>query len=152
MFSVYSRNGWGLVLALGVGALPVAKDASAAESPLQASMQCERASEPGRVRCTVEVRAPFGRSITWADVVILSLPDFASSLRGRIGPADTLSQDASMIRWALGLVARRKGQGDVRARVRLVVCDAAPEGALSAERQIRCAPVVVPLSASLSVG
>ena len=108
-------------------------------------MQCDHASEPGRVRCTVEVRIEGGRTLAWADVEILSLPDFASALKGRIGPQDALTHDATSTRWALGLVARRAGQGEVRARVRVVACS---PGATPS----RCAPVTVEVSAHLTVG
>jgi hypothetical protein len=40
-----------------------AGEASASEPPLSATMQCDRATEPGRVRCSVEARATGGRSI-----------------------------------------------------------------------------------------
>lgn len=95
------------------------------------------------MRCTVEVRLEPGgaRTLAWADVEILALPDFASALKGRIGPQDALSRDASSTKWALGLVARRAGQGDVRARVRLVACEGK-----------RCAPVTVEVKAAITVG
>jgi hypothetical protein len=122
--------------------------AGAGEGEVQASMQCDRASEPGRVRCTVETRVEGGRTIAWADVEILSLPDFASALKGRIGPQDALSRDATSTKWALGLVARRAGQGEVKARVRVVACEAAPPGS----PRTKCAPVIVEVKAQVIVG
>lgn len=113
----------------------------APDSDVHASMQCDRASEPGRVRCTVEVRIDAGRTLSWADVEILSLPDFASALKGRIGPQDALARDPASTKWALGLVARRPGQGEVKARVRLVACEGK-----------RCVPVIVEVRAQISVG
>jgi hypothetical protein len=122
--------------------------ASAAPEPslpsLTATMQCDRAAEAGRVRCSIEARAGDGRTIGWADAVLLSLPDFASALKGRIGHADATSREASHIRWALGLVARRAGQGEARARVRAVVCEAAAPS--------RCVPVTVEVHAIVVVG
>lgn len=122
---------------------PPAPPSPSPAADVHASMQCDRASEPGRVRCTVEVRLEPGgaRTLAWADVEILALPDFASALKGRIGPQDALSRDASSTKWALGLVARRAGQGDVRARVRLVACEGK-----------RCAPVTVEVKAAITVG
>jgi hypothetical protein len=111
------------------------------DADVHASMQCDRANEPGRVRCTVEVGLEGGRTLSWADVELLSLPDFASALKGRIGPEDALARDGTSTKWALGLVARRAGQGEVRARVRLVACQGK-----------RCGPVVVEVRASVSVG
>lgn len=118
--------------------------AQAADTDVRASMQCDRASEPGRVRCTVEARIEGGRTMAWADVEILALPDFASALKGRIGPQDALTRDATSTKWALGLVARRGGQGEARARVRIVACDAAPAQ--------RCVPVTVEVKATVIVG
>lgn len=107
-------------------------------------MQCDRAFEPGRVRCSIEARAEAGRSIAWADAVILSLPEFATALKGRIGREDATARDASHVKWAFGLVARRGGQGEARARVRVVACEG--EGAS------RCAPVTVDVRANVVVG
>jgi hypothetical protein len=129
------------------------------EPGLRAWMQCDRASEPGRVRCTVEVRVEAGATLAWADVALVSLPDFASALKGRIGPQDALSHDPASTKWALGLVARRAGQGEVRARVRGVVCEAAPAveggavgGPVSPAPVQRCMPLTVVVSAGVSVG
>jgi hypothetical protein len=90
----------------------------------RAIMTCERAEAPGRVHCDVEARVAPGESITWGDVVISRTPAFAAALRGRIGPHDATSHQADSWRWALALVAREKGTGDVEGRVRLVVCKA----------------------------
>jgi hypothetical protein len=134
--------------ALALGALAAITFASGGargqakpDSDVHASMQCDRATEPGRVRCSVELRIDGGRTLSWADVEILALPDFASALKGRIGPQDALTRDAASTRWALGLVARRAGQGEARARVRLVACEAK-----------RCAPVTVEVRAQVTVG
>jgi hypothetical protein len=89
----------------------------------RASMTCDRADGPGRVRCDVEARVSPGESITWGDVVILRTPPFATALRGRIGPHEATVREPDVWRWALALVARTKGTGDVDARVRLVVCE-----------------------------
>ncbi len=127
--------------------------AQAADGDVHASMQCDRASEPGRVRCTVEARIDGGRTLAWADVEILALPDFASALKGRIGPQDALARDATSTKWALALVARRGGQGEARARVRVVACDAAPPAASGGPSPSpRCNPVVVEVKATVSVG
>lgn len=86
------------------------------------SMTCDRVDGPGRVRCDVEARVSSGESITWGDVVILRTPSFVEALRGRIGPHETTVREPEVWRWALALVARAKGVGDVDARVRVVVC------------------------------
>jgi hypothetical protein len=148
-------------LGLSVGATVVGPARAQQASPesdvkdVKASMQCDRASEPGRVRCSVETRIEGGRTIAWADVEILSLPEFASALKGRIGPQDAVARDATSAKWGLGLVAKRAGQGDVRARVRIVACEAprsAPsDGATAPPPPSRCVPVTVEVKAQITV-
>jgi hypothetical protein len=119
---------------------------------VKASMQCDRASEPGRVRCSVEARIEGGRTIAWADVEILSLPDFASALKGRIAPQDAVARDATSAKWGLGLVAKHAGQGEARARVRIVACDAPRPAASGAPAPPpRCTPVTVEVKAQVTV-
>jgi hypothetical protein len=120
------------------------------EGDVSASMQCDKASEPGRVRCSVEVRTKNGRSLAWADVAILELPNFAAALKGRIGADGVVSHDATTEKWAFGIVARSTGRGDARARVRMVVCEAAPGDAEAGAG--RCAPVTLDVKAVIQVG
>ena len=115
--------------------------ARADDAPLTATMQCDRAVEPGRVRCTVEARAAVGRTLQWADVAIVETPAFAQALKGRLAPADSIAKDATSERWAFGLIAKKTGDGNVKANVRAVVCSGD-----------KCAPVVVAVSASVHVG
>jgi hypothetical protein len=96
--------------------------ALAADAPALESMQCDRAGEPGRVRCSVETLATAGKSIEWAEVEIVSVPDFAIALRGRVGPLDAASKEATRWRFALALASKRSGRGEVVARVRVVEC------------------------------
>ena len=142
----------GLGLATGATVTTRANAQAAPESDVKASMQCDRASEPGRVRCSVETRIEGGRTLAWADVELLSLPEFASALKGRIGPQDAVARDATSAKWGLGLVAKRAGQGEVRARVRVVACDvprAASGGAIAPPP--RCVPVTVDVKAQVTV-
>src|ERR1700677_3811772 len=88
-------------------------DDAGAGTPTRATMTCERVDAPGRVRCDVEARVATGESIAWGDVVITKTPAFVGALRGRIGPHDATTHDAEVWRWALALVAREKGSGDV---------------------------------------
>lgn len=125
-------------------ALPNRARAAEPTPPPTATMLCDRASEPGRVRCTIEVRVDGARTISWADAVLVALPDFAAALKGRIGKEDATGREPSQVRWAFGLVARRAGQGEARARVRLVVCGAAPAS--------RCEPVTLEARALVTVG
>jgi hypothetical protein len=126
-------------LALVVGSHSTTAGADA--SSLRATMTCDRAETPGRVRCEVEARVGPGESITWGDVVIQKTPPFAAALRGRIGPSDATAHDPLVWRWALALVAREKGGGDVEGRVRAVVC-----------RDGKCVPDQVDVKARLLVG
>lgn len=84
-------------------------------------MQCDRAGEPGRVRCTVEAKIKEG-TIRWGDVVIRSSPGFALPLKGRIGPNEASLKEPTTWRWALALVAKTTGRGELVADVRLLVC------------------------------
>jgi hypothetical protein len=97
-------------------------DDAGAAGGMRPTMTCERVDTPGRVRCDVEARVAPGEAISWGDVVITKTPAFVGALRGRIGPHDATTHDAEVWRWALALVAREKGSGDVEASVRLVVC------------------------------
>jgi hypothetical protein len=142
MHSLLYRSAYAFGLVLVVSA--VHADVRAEESaPFEAKMQCERAAEPGRVRCSVEVRTTSPRTIAWADVAILQLPEFASALKGRVGPSDATSRDSNSVKWAFGLVARRAGQGEARVRVRVVTCES--EG-------VKCAPQSAEVRAMLNVG
>jgi len=135
-------------MSLGISAfLPV--EARADEAPkLTAAMQCERAAEPGRVKCSVEAKATGDRAIVWADVAIVELPEFAAALKGRIGPSDAVFRDAASQKWAFGLVARKTGTGEALARVRAVLCEPGADDAGAA----KCAPVTIDVRAVLHVG
>jgi len=123
----------------------LARDAVADDPPaLTATLQCDRAVEPGRIRCTVEARVTAGRTLQWADVVIVELPDLAQALKGRLGPPDSIARDATSERWAFGLVARRTGEGEARIRVRAVVC--------TGDGGTRCSSVTVDAKATVHVG
>jgi hypothetical protein len=138
-----------LALALAL-ALVLAPREAIAEQPgataATATMTCERAAEPGRVRCAVEARAREGHTLAWADVAIVELPDFASALKGRIGADALVAQDALSRKWAFGVVAKTAGQGNIRARVRMVVCDADSGGSP------RCSPATLDVQATIHVG
>lgn len=124
-----------------------AEESRATQEVLSASMTCDRAIEPGRVRCTVEAHAEGQRVIPWADVTIATLPPNTVALKGRIGPADATLREPAHARWALGLVAKAALHGEARAKVRAVVCDAPP-----ASPPVRCVPIVIEVHAILDVG
>ena len=112
---------------------------------LKATLQCDRAPEPGRVRCTVEARTAPTRTLQWADVVLVELPDFTQALKGRLAPSDSIARDPTSERWAFGLVAKKSGEGDAKVRVRAVVCEGDP-------KRDRCTPITVDASATVHVG
>lgn len=142
------RLGSGLVvLAAGMFTAP----ADAAEEPT-ATLRCERASGPGRVRCGIEAHPASGRAITWGDVVLTSLPDFASALRGRLGDESLTARQGSVHAWDFALVAKGAGKGEVRARVRLVTCVTRAPSEADAGALDRCLPVTVEVRTELVVG
>jgi hypothetical protein len=123
------------LVGLGLLAAGRARGDDAGSAATVATMTCERVDAPGRVRCDVEARVAMGESIQWGDVVIAKMPAFVGALRGRIGPHDATIREAAVWRWALALVARGQGSGEVEGRVRLVVC----KGEVCAPREV---PVV----------
>ncbi|MBX3193333.1 MAG: hypothetical protein KF819_40500 [Labilithrix sp.] len=138
------RSAYAIAVALAVTLGPVRSRASQpdpAAPGVTASMQCDRASEPGRVKCTIEARTDGKKTLSWADAEIVLLPELATALKGRIGPQDATSRDAVSAKWAFGLVARKAGQGEAVARVRAVVCEGT-----------KCHPVIVPVRAAVVVG
>jgi hypothetical protein len=121
-------------------ALLAAPRAIAAE-PLRATLTCAPVAEPGRVRCDVDARIDSG-TITWADVEVLSVPDLAAPLKGRIGPHEATLKEPNTWRFAMALVAKRAGVGNVVVRVRAVACDA----------NDACTPLVAEAKGEVHVG
>ena len=130
------RSVWRSVL---VAAL-VTPAAGAAE-PLRATVTCAPVAEPGRVRCDVDARVENG-TISWADVELVSVPDLAAPLKGRIGPKDATLREPAAWRFALALVAKRAGQGTLVLRVRAVACNAKDE----------CTPLLAEARGEVRVG
>jgi hypothetical protein len=108
---------------VALSALRGAGDARAEEpSHTTTKLECAHASEPGRVRCEVEVRVPAGSIIKWGDVVVTSVPVFASALRARVGPLEATAHEDTVWRWPLALAARARGTGELAVRARIVSC------------------------------
>jgi hypothetical protein len=97
-------------------------DAGTFPGNLRATVVCDQPAAPGRLRCDVEARGKQG-TLRWADVEIVKAPGFIAPLRGRAGPRDATTRENDLWRWSLGLVSRERGEGDVTARVRAVVCE-----------------------------
>jgi hypothetical protein len=114
-----------------------------AEEP-SATMTCERVNAPGRIKCAVEARVPAARTIAWADVVLIELPEFVTALKGRLGPSDVTAREPAMQAWAYGVVAKKVGEGRARANVRLLVCERVDKP--------RCVPVALEVQATVRAG
>ena len=114
----------GLALAALVLSLAAVTSSAQADGPTVAAarIECQRAPEPGRIRCEVEVRAPPGAVLKWADVAIVRTPPFATALRARVGPLEASAREDTVWRWAIALAARDRGTGELEARVRVVAC------------------------------
>ncbi len=104
------------------------------------ALRCPLSQGTGRVRCTVETVAKSGASISWADVVVIATPAFATPLRARLAPEDAIDQSGDRWRWEFALAARTRGHGDVTVRVRAVVC---VHGVCNAWHRDVTAPLVV---------
>jgi DsbC/DsbD-like thiol-disulfide interchange protein len=129
-----------LAILFCLGSEGSASTAKAMAAP-DASLACEPARVPGRVRCSVEARVGPGESIAWGDVVLTAMPAFATALRGRIGPHDATVRSDVRWRWEFAVAARALGRGRLEGRVRLVVCQAKV-----------CLPVQADVSGELVVG
>lgn len=109
---------------------------------LSASMQCDRAPEPGRVRCTIEAEVSQPLRIRWSAAEIVAVPEFTTPLRVRLGKADMISEEPGRVRFAFALAAKTTGRGALRARVRAVVC----------EGELRCRPEERAVESAVVVG
>ena len=121
----------GALLALGAGP-------ARAQEPLSAKLGCEPGRAPGRELCTLEVSAPPGRRLTWADALVLETPSFARALRTRVAA----KEPGSPVRLTLALVLEAPGRGSLRVRARTVLCE-------KAGTKERCSPVTRDVEAEL---
>jgi hypothetical protein len=122
-------------------AIPSAASASGDTTDVAVELHCPGSQGTGRVRCTVDAFTRPGKTISWADVVIVRAPAFATPLRGRLAPGDAIDQAPDRWRWEFALAARTRGRGEVSVRVRAVVC-----------RHGTCGPWQREVSTSLVVG
>ncbi|HEY1959627.1 MAG TPA: hypothetical protein VGH28_28655 [Polyangiaceae bacterium] len=131
---------WAIVTAGIFAATGALADDAGARPDVAVELRCPGSQGIGRVRCMVEAIPEGGRTISWADVVVVRTPPFATPLRGRLAPGDALDQASDRWRWEFALAARTRGRGDVTVRVRAVVCD---HGACGAWQREVTAPLVV---------
>ena len=95
----------------------------AAPPALEAQLDCEPVSRPGRVLCEVKSRARAG-TLVWSDVLVVRAPDFARPLRSRV-LTELLAKDSAVLTSRkLALVATAPGQGRLELLVRAVICRA----------------------------
>jgi hypothetical protein len=125
-----------------LGAAVLRGGVAVAEEPAHATakVECAHASEPGRVRCEVEVRVPAGTVLKWADVVVTKTPPFAQALRARVGPLEAIAREDTVWRWAMALAARGRGTGELGAQIRIVSC--VKEACVPAELEVAAEVVV----------
>jgi hypothetical protein len=128
------------VLLGAVGGGAAAADPAPVPSALDVKLQCPPVEAPGRVRCTAELVASPGARIAWADLVLLPTPEALAPLRARFGPKAAAEAREAAWRFELAVVARRRGDARLSARVRAVVCTGDA-----------CAPVVRDVATTVSV-
>lgn len=97
-----------------------AVSARADSEELGAKLACEPALSAGRVRCNLELTAPAGTRLAWADALVLKTPPFARALRTRV--AQPVGSNQAQLELGLGLVASAEGRGQLSVRARAVVC------------------------------
>jgi hypothetical protein len=103
--------------------LSAAPSARAGGPPLEASLSCESARAPGRVRCTLRISAAGGPRLDWADALVLETPAFARALLARVAARDVQAGQGT-VKVPLALVLEGPGRGVVRVRARAVLCRA----------------------------
>jgi hypothetical protein len=139
-------TGLAAVLVDGMGVQ--AARADEAMTDLASRVDCEAPGAPGRLRCTLELRAPEGTRLDWADAQVVRTPDFVMPLRARFAGSEADVREPRMYRWGMAVVARSAGEGDMTLRFRAVRCDTAARGS----SESRCAPYVSERTVTLRVG
>ena len=117
-----------------------AAEPAPAEGPVTATLLCPPVDAPGRVRCSAQLTAGPGTRIAWADLVLLPTPEGLVPLRARIGPTEAAESRETSWRFDLAVVARRRGEAPLSARVRVVACVGD-----------RCSPIVRDVQATVTV-
>lgn len=130
-------------LALVSATLSNAGAARGEEARLVARLTCDPALGPGRIRCELDLRAPEGARLSWADALVVSAPSFARPLRSRV-PA-TREADGGA-RAALALLVRAVGSGSLLVLGRAVVCSTGEA------KQPECGPASVSVEIPFRVG
>ena len=138
--NVSGRRVWLAPSVLGACVL-LCIDTARADAPprMAGDIVCPSAA-PGRVVCSVALRAETER-LVWADVLVTKTPTFAKPLRARIGfPERTEHSERSAV-IPLALVAIGVGEGAIEVLGRAVLCEPQRRGACAA-RTLRLSGIV----------
>jgi hypothetical protein len=123
-----------------LGAAPFSDGGVPALPQLVATLTCDDAPRPGRVVCVATLRSSRPWRLTWADALVVRVPDFIAPLRSRVLASED-DQGAALARVAF--VAERPGTGEVTIKARAVLCaDAEGRQCRTAERDVT-APIKV---------
>ena len=116
------RRGLGRALLGGLLLTPIGPASALAAPPeLSVRLECQRRPTPGRVLCEAELELASGL-LRWADVLVVSAPEFARPLRSRVGPSALFMKTERRQRLQLALAATEPGQGTLKIRARAVFC------------------------------
>jgi hypothetical protein len=116
--------------------------ARAGESLLRANLACRRDVSPGRVQCELTLTAVKGR-LSWADALVIGVPEFTKPLRSRVGPEQALRRSERTFTLPVSLAATKNGRGELRVEARAVICAAKANG---------CTPLTRVTVAEVEVG
>ncbi len=119
-------NKW---LALSFVMLASSPARSFAQAGPPASMTCRVEAGSGRLLCTVSLRAPAERRVTWSDALVVAAPSAARPLRSRV-----TSQGGRPDQVVLAFVLGSGEGGRIEVLARAVTCPAEP-------REGACTPV-----------
>ncbi|MBX3129434.1 MAG: hypothetical protein KF718_22130 [Polyangiaceae bacterium] len=111
-----------LLLSIISGTLIFSVSFSASTRSAEARLSCRPEPGPGRVLCELEVEAPGGRVLPWADALVVSSPAHAPPLRSRYGPTHAAARTESRLRLPIALAAVRAGRGQLEVDARRVTC------------------------------
>lgn len=128
------------MLSILAGILTFSVGISASTRSAEARLTCRPEPGPGRVLCELEVEAPSGRVLPWADALVVSSPAHAQPLRSRYGPTHAAARTESRLRLPIALAAVRTGRGQLEVDARRVTCR--PDGSACVSEVSRAVALV----------
>ena len=93
-----------------------------AEPAIEVVLRCPATASLGRIRCDLEVVAPAGARLSWADAVLREASPSVTPLRARLAPADAVEARPERYTWAFAIVAKERATVDLALQVRAVLC------------------------------